>query len=57
MERAIKAKVIHHMADGTIRDSIKGVVVPGDNPVYDILKKIGKEDMESVTEIESKEAC
>lgn len=32
-------KVIHIMADGTIRDSVEGLIVPETNPVYDVLRE------------------
>lgn len=37
-------RIIHIMKDGTIRDSIDGVVVPfrENKPVYDILKGLHK---------------
>ena len=30
-------QVIHIMADGTVRDSVEGLTVPTNNPVYDVL--------------------
>ena len=30
-------KIVHVLADGTRTDTIKGKVVPGDNPVYEII--------------------
>lgn len=38
--------VSHVMADGTERDDITGYVIPDDNPVYYIFKKINEERWE-----------
>ena len=35
-----KPKFIHIMADGTIRDSVKGYEVPEDNPSYLLMAKM-----------------
>lgn len=32
-----KPKIVHVLADGTRTGTIKGKVVPGDNPVYEII--------------------
>ena len=32
--------IIHIMSDGTVRDSIQGVVVPGGHPVYQVLAEL-----------------
>ena len=32
--------VTHTMADGTKRDSIAGYVIPDDNPVYELFRKV-----------------
>lgn len=33
-------RVVHVMSDGTIRDSIEGLVIPKEHPVYKVLKSI-----------------
>lgn len=35
-------KIIHVLADGTRTDSIKGHVIPADNPVYKIIFEASK---------------
>lgn len=35
-----KPKVVHILANGKRVDSIKGHVVPADNPVYEVILKI-----------------
>lgn len=36
-----KPKIIHVLADGTKVNSIAGKVVPGDNPVYEVILQNG----------------
>ncbi|MFR5243535.1 MAG: BOW99_gp33 family protein [Clostridium sp.] len=33
-------KIKHVMLDGTVRNSIEGMVVPADHPVYKLLAKV-----------------
>ena len=33
-------KIVHVMSDGTIRDSIEGVVIPKEHPAYKLLKNL-----------------
>lgn len=33
-------KIVHVMSDGTIRDSIEGLVIPKGHPVYEVLKRM-----------------
>ena len=37
-----KPQIIHVLADGTRVKSIAGKVVPGDNPVYEVILKNGQ---------------
>ena len=37
-----KPRVIHVMADGTIKESIEGHVVPADNGIYDLIARMNK---------------
>ncbi|OCL63101.1 hypothetical protein AX265_09780 [Streptococcus agalactiae] len=39
--------VTHVMSDGTELDDIKGCVIPDDNPVYDIFRRINQERWEA----------
>ncbi|HEP4189506.1 TPA: hypothetical protein VCR37_000966 [Streptococcus pyogenes] len=39
--------ITHIMADGTERDSVAGYIIPDDNPVYDIFRKINEERLEA----------
>lgn len=43
------AKVIHVLSDGTVVDSIEGMVIPAGHPVYNIIAKArkAKKDEES----------
>lgn len=36
-KKAIKPKITHVMSDGTVRDSIEGVVIPKYHPVYNVI--------------------
>jgi hypothetical protein len=38
--------VTHTMADGTKRDSIAGYVIPDDNPVYELFRKVNERRLE-----------
>ncbi|HEL1573310.1 TPA: hypothetical protein VCA04_001388 [Streptococcus suis] len=38
--------VSHVMADGTELDDITGYVIPDDNPVYEIFRKINEDRLE-----------
>lgn len=40
--------VTHTMADGTKRDSIAGYVIPDDNPVYALFRKVNERRMEEM---------
>lgn len=40
--------VTHTMADGTKRDSIDGYVIPEDNPVYALFRKVNERRMEEM---------
>lgn len=40
--------VTHTMADGTKRDSIDGYVIPDDNPVYALFRKVNERRMEEM---------
>lgn len=35
-------KIVHVMSDGTVRDSIEGLVVPAGHPVYRVIAGIEK---------------
>lgn len=37
-----KPRVIHVMADGTVKDSIEGHVIPADNGIYDLIARMNK---------------
>lgn len=39
--------VTHTMADGTKRDSISGYVIPDDNPVYELFRKVNERRLEA----------
>lgn len=39
--------VTHTMADGTKRDSVAGYVIPDDNPVYELFKKVNERRLEA----------
>ncbi len=39
--------VTHTMADGTKRDSIDGYVIPDDNPVYELFRKVNERRLEA----------
>lgn len=41
-EEKRKPKVTHIMADGTIRESIEGIVVPASNGIYDLISRMNK---------------
>ena len=38
-KKTIKPKITHVMSDGTVRDSIEGVVIPKYHPVYNVICK------------------
>nr|WP_162797741.1 hypothetical protein [Streptococcus pluranimalium] len=43
------------MADGTKRDSIAGYVIPDDNPVYELIRKVNERRLEEMRENGNKE--
>jgi len=45
MERKRKFKFRHVMKDGTVRESMEGVVVDAGHPVYGILRQIAAADL------------
>lgn len=47
--------VTHTMADGTKRDSIEGYVIPDDNPVYELFRKVNERRLEEMRENGNKE--
>ena len=38
-KKTIKPKITHVMSDGTVRDSIEGVMIPKYHPVYNVICK------------------
>ena len=47
--------VTHTMADRTKRDSIEGYVIPDDNPVYELFRKVNERRLEEMRENGNKE--
>jgi hypothetical protein len=47
--------VTHTMADGTKRVSIDGYVIPDDNPVYELFRKVNERRMEEMRKNGNKE--
>lgn len=39
--------VTHIMADGSKRDSINGYIIPDDNPVYELFRKLNERRLEA----------
>lgn len=50
------AKVIHVLLDGTVVDSIEGMVIPAGHPAYDIIAKARMEEKQEKTDAEAKGA-
>ena len=50
------AKVIHVLSDGTVVDSIEGMVIPADHPAYDIIAKARMAEKQEKTDAEAKGA-
>lgn len=50
------AKVIHVLSDGTVVDSIEGMVIPAGHPAYDIIAKARKAEKQEKTDTEAKGA-
>lgn len=52
MKKVYTAKITHVMSDGTVLDSVEGIVVPVNNqtlPVYKTLADIAKRQMKNKT--------
>lgn len=43
-------KITHVLSDGTIRDSVEGLVVPAGHPVYRVIEKARKNKKEEKDE-------
>lgn len=50
------AKVIHVLSDGTVVDSIEGMVIPAVHPAYDIIAKARMAEKQEKTDAEAKGA-
>lgn len=46
-------KVVHIMADGTVRESVTGLMIPAGNPAYRIIAAADRKDREHKKERES----